>query len=583
MKQIRIIGCLCILLAGLPAAARAGIPADQLKAARTFVEQKDYARALEIYQKNSDGLAADPDLLIEWARVDTYADRHPEAIKLFEEVRKKYPEREKDILRELGDQYKWNGQLAAAIEVYRRALTQNPADQGVTLGLAQALAWDNRHQEAIREYDRILARDSGSVPALLGKAEVLSWDDKLEQADKIYAKVLELEPQNLNARNGLARNAVWQGYHRRGIVQYQRILKDFPDNPDSLEGLAFAYHWSGQDTLALGTVERLLARYPQRSSARDLYDQIRGLERLHVSQSGRYSEDSNKLAIWNARTHAGELLKNATALGTTYEWASYRQPGQPALKAERGGVDVQKRWNEFWETNSYVYLSKYSANEFTPVTSNTWVTLYPNDLWRFDLAYDRETFEDITSLQNKIIVNSGSLSADFKPDRFWLFSTKYKGGRYSDDNTQNTIFSRIEFRLKQTPYVKLYFNDYYSRWGEQLNHGYFNPRTIHSDVLGVYASRQLNRRLFLEGQASGGYEKQDPKSDHPTYFAALGLVYRLHGNWSVSARAEYFKAQDANPAKEYSKETYWLGLNYNFGPEPKRTYEGQQSQRPVNR
>ncbi|MFA5272491.1 MAG: hypothetical protein WC412_09185, partial [Candidatus Omnitrophota bacterium] len=84
---------------------------DSLRQARKLVDDKSYAEALDVYSRIGKELRRDPGLVIEWARVYTYADRHEEAIKLFEEVLSNYPERSSEILRELADQYKWSGQL----------------------------------------------------------------------------------------------------------------------------------------------------------------------------------------------------------------------------------------------------------------------------------------------------------------------------------------------------------------------------------------------------------------------------------------------------------------------------------------
>ena len=61
-------------------------PVLRLGQARLLVEQKQYPAALEIYTEIESWLWRDPGLIIEMARVQTYADRHAEAIRLFEAV-----------------------------------------------------------------------------------------------------------------------------------------------------------------------------------------------------------------------------------------------------------------------------------------------------------------------------------------------------------------------------------------------------------------------------------------------------------------------------------------------------------------
>jgi len=553
---------------------------DALDRARSLVEQKSYKEAIGLYNGISAWLRRDPGLVIEFARVYTYADRHKEAIALFEEVRKQYPDKEKEILRELADQYKWDGQLKKSIEIYRRAKGLGISDIQAELGLAQALAWDNQHKESLKEYDEILKNAPDSIETLLGKAEVLSWDDKLERAEALYDEVLKREPQNFQAENGVARVHVWQGYHREGVRLYEAIIKDHPLDPDALEGLAFAYHWDGQETLALKTLEELLAKYPQRNAARDLFDEIKNARKLQVGQFNRYSHDSNHLSILSDRLRAVQNIDDFSVAGASYNWFLFRQPGKTPINANRWGLDFNRRLSQYFEVNSYLYVTDYSTS-FTPITSNTWFTVKPDDIWRFDFAYDRETFEDIDSILNKIVVNSGSFSFDWRPDRFWLFSAKYKRGHYTDGNNQDTVFSRLEYRIQQKPFIKLYYNYYYSGWSAQKDHGYFNPKSVQSHTLGIYASKDLTKKLFVEGQASSGYEWQNPKENHPTYYGALGVNYRLTSNWLLNLRGEYFNALDTNPKKGYSKKTAFLTLSYSFGAEPTRSFQGSQPQRPT--
>lgn len=555
---------------------------DPLVHARRFVEEKSYDEALKVYESISSQLSKDPGLMIEWARVYTYANHHPQAIALFERVRKEYPDKEKEILRELGDQYKWNGQLKKSIEIYRKGLELNLGDLQIELALAQSLAWDGQRKDALNVYNQTLSADPENVQALLGKAEVLSWNDKLAEARKIYEAVLQKEPRNLTAKNGIARICVWQGYHRLGIKRYQKILEEYPDDPDALEGLAFAYHWDGQEAKAFKTAEKLIAAHPDRHAVGDLLGEIKNVKRPHVSQANRFSDDSNNLYIAAEKAHVGTYLGDATTVGATYEWYLYRQRMNTPIKGNRGGVDVSHRFNEYWEANSYLYLGKYDVNGFTPFTTNSWLTFKPNDILRLDGGYDRETVEDITSFQDKIILDSGSISFDLKPNRFWFFSAKYKRSHYRDENNQNTVFARAEYRLWQKPYLKLFYSYYYSDWADQMNHGYFNPYSIFSNTGGVYASTHLGKRLFAETEISTGYEVQYPKQSRPTFHSSLGLNYLLTSAVSAFGRGEYFIANDTNPDKRYSKGSLWFGLTYSFGGEPsKQPNEAQQPQRPM--
>ena len=551
---------------------------QSLTRARKHVEAKNYSQALDEYSEIRDGLRKDPGLLIEWARVYTYADNHEEAIKLFEELRTNYPNRSAEILEELADQYKWSGRSAKAVTIYNEGLKFKPNDLNILLGLAQALFWDNKSKQSLDIYDSVLKRWPDNLDALLGKADILSQQDKLEQAEMLYQKVLQIDLGNLSALNSQARILVWKGYHRQGIAKYEKILKRYPKNPDALEGIAFALHWDGRDVEALARLEELLEFELNRKEAKDLYNQIKNSQHPFVRTGGRFNNDSTPQSVTSGTLRSGLHLNYSTSIDAIYENQLLRKKGgaaDPTILANRVGLGLAKSFGDTYEFNTFMYVAHFNKVDFNPYTTNTWFTFKPNDYWRFDLGYDRETFEDNDALTNKIITNSPSISMDFKPNRFWFFNLKYKRSYFSDDNRQNQISSKIEYRLMQKPYVKLFYNYYYSSWGEpELSHGYFDPRSLISHALGIYSGVDLTPRLFLEAKASGGYEfqnKPDPvhkKSNHPTFYLASSLNYRLTDNWLISASGDYFTTWPDHGQRSYQKRGGYLSVTYNFGASP---------------
>ncbi|MCK9604512.1 MAG: tetratricopeptide repeat protein [Candidatus Omnitrophica bacterium] len=561
---------------------------DKLSSARRLVEQKSYSEALKIYSGISEELRKDPGLVIEWARVYTYADKHKEAIKLFEEVRSEHPERSAEIIRELADQYKWSGQTIKAIKVYKECLALKAEDLQIFLGLGEALFWNNQKSEALEIYDAALKRWPDNKDALLGKSNILSFQDKLEESYALYQKVLDKDPGNLTALNNQARILVWQGYHRRGISRYEEILERYPKNPDAIEGIAFALHWLGDDVRAVERVKELLEFEPNRKEAQDLYYQIKNSQYPFFRPYGRFTNDSTPQTVTTQGLRSGLHVDYSTSIDGIYEHQVLRKKGSvstdpayplngtnPSIAADRGGLSFSKSFGHAFEFNTFMYETHFNKADFTPFTTNTWFTYKPGDCWRFDLAYERETFEDNDALSYKVITNSPSFSVDFKPNRFWLFNVKYKRGYYTDDNRQNQVFARAEYRITQKPYVKLYYNYYYSSWGEpQLNHGYFNPRSLLSHSLGAYSGVDLTRKFFIECKASGGYEYQDKsdvnhkKSNHPTCYAAASLNYMLTENWLLSASGDFFSTWPDHGQRSYQRRVAYLSVTYNFGARP---------------
>lgn len=550
---------------------------ESLNKARKLVEEKSYIEALSAYSKISEGLRKDPGLVIEWARVYAYADKHEEAIKLFEEARSTHPERSIEMLRELADQYKWSGQIPKAIKVYKEGIASKVKDLRIALGLAEALFWNGEEDEALQIYDASLKRWPDNKDALLGKANVLSFQDKLEESYALYQKVLDKDPGNLTALNSQARILVWEGYYRKGISRYNEILKRYPKNPDAIEGIAFGLHWLGDDVAAVERIKELLEFEPNRKGAQELYSRIKDSQYPFIRPYGRFTNDSTPQTVVTGALRSGLHLNYLTSIDGVYEHQVLRKKGSlvPTLSANREGVGFSSSAGDAYEFNAFLYETHFNKINFNPFTATAWFTYKPDDRWRVDLAYDRETFEDNDALLNKVITDSPSISFDFRPSRFWFFNLKYKRSYFSDDNRQNQIFSKIEYRLSHKPYVKLYYNHYYSGWGEpELSHGYFNPRSLHSHSVGAYTGRDLTRKLFIEARVSGGYEfqrksdTQHKKSDHPTCYAATSLNYYLAGNWLLSLSSDFFTTWPDHGQRSYQKRGIYLSVTYNFGASP---------------
>jgi len=550
---------------------------ESLSKARKLVEEKSYTAALEAYSQISEGLHRDPGLVIEWARVYTYADKHMEAIKLFEQIRAMYPQRSAEIIRELADQYKWSSQVPKAIDVYNEGLVLKVKDLQIFLGLAEALFMSNQKSKSLQIYDAALVRWPDNLDALLGKANVLSFSDKLEESFTLYQKVLDKDPGNLTALNSQARVLVWQGYYRKGISRYKQILKHYPKNPDAIEGIAFGLHWLGDDAGAVDRIKELFEFEPNRKEAQDLYAQIKNSRFLFVRPYGRFTNDSTPQTVTTEGLRSGSHPNYSTTIDGIYEHQILRKKGSlaPTIGANRGGVGLGKTFGDTYEFHSFLYGTHFTKVDFNPLTTNTWFTFKPDDYWRFDLAYDRETFDDNDAAVNKIITNSPSISVDFRPNRYWLFSAKYKRSYFSDDNLQNQAFGKIEYRLSQKPYVKLFYNYYYSVWAQpDLYHGYFDPRSISSHALGLYTGVDLTKKLFIETKASGGYEfqrkpnAQAEESNHPTCYLAASLNYRLADNWLLSTSGDFFTTWPDHGQRSYQKRGVYLSITYNFGVNP---------------
>jgi len=199
-------------------------------------------------------------------------------------------------------------------------------------------------------------------------------------------------------------------------------------------------------------------------------------------------------------------------------------------------------------------------------------------------------FRSQEALRRKILNNSGSLSTDFRPNRFWHFYAKFQHTSISDKNTQNLATAKAEYQLiKKQPWVSLYYDFFGFKMSEpDMWNGYFNPRFIHTHSLGVSAGFNVTKRLYLDFKTSGGYEFLKPGGSpastvaHPSYFIGGGASYNLTDSLAFSMRGEFFDARpDQNNENGYSKKTFYFLLTYNFGTAPGQFREPSASSRPV--
>lgn len=208
-----------------------------------------------IYQPERDAYRFVVEFLRRWVR-----DKHslaeakrelesvsPRAISLYEAARSAHAE----------------GDLATAIDDYRRALAANPNHTRAQLGLAQALYEQGSLPEAIEAYERAHDLDQASA-----------WDGLLA-ARRDYA-------MQLKAQGNLA----------GAIEQYQRIWERMPDDPDVIAELHTLWRQQGEAYLANNQMKSALNAFQEAlqfaPGHQPLIEQISDLrERLRRSEDAR--------------------------------------------------------------------------------------------------------------------------------------------------------------------------------------------------------------------------------------------------------------------------------------------------------
>ncbi|RME45613.1 MAG: tetratricopeptide repeat protein, partial [Chloroflexi bacterium] len=175
----------------------------------------------------------------------------PRAISLYEAARSAHVE----------------GDLATAVDDYRRALAANPNHTRAQLGLAQALYEQGCLPEAIEAYERAYDLDKASA-----------WDGVLA------------------ARQDYAAQLKAQGNLAGAIEQYQRIWERVPEDPEIMAELHSLWRQQGETYLANNQVESALTAFQEAlqfdPGNQTLAEQITNLrERLRQSQDARLQRE----------------------------------------------------------------------------------------------------------------------------------------------------------------------------------------------------------------------------------------------------------------------------------------------------
>jgi pentatricopeptide repeat protein len=163
---------------------------------------------------------------------------------------------------EEGQKHARAGDLARAIEAYRRAADVKPDDPEPRRRLIEAYLQRRMEDAAVAEGMRAVQMVSDSTPLLLALADAYMSANRLDEAETMYRRMLERDPQNIAAWLHLG-DLLW---NRARITEaeecYQQAAQKSPQHPEPLMRLAKLHLARGQFTRAQEVVSRLYALLP---------------------------------------------------------------------------------------------------------------------------------------------------------------------------------------------------------------------------------------------------------------------------------------------------------------------------------
>jgi tetratricopeptide (TPR) repeat protein len=482
--------------------------------------------------------AAKLDELIYRAREAAAADRHAEAIALFEKACRLDSSLAHRLGKEIGLQYTWDDRAGEALPYFEAYIARNPDDYEGLLAYALALSWADRHEESVRCYRNIQDRYPRSLEARIGEARVVSWMDRNGEAELLYRKVLESDPGNIEARLGLAQVVNWRGRHREARELYREILADCPSSRDALLGLAQAEIWIGRPDRArdlLGESEgdpeavKLLAGIDREAASRLWFDY--GI-----------SEDSDELVMHRFEGGGTYYADDLTAIGLFVERLSMRQDDRPHIVVKSVSLRFYRRFDEDLSLN--VDLEPRRTDYFDPFTFDTWLTWTPAWRLRFDLGAYSQLVETPLSVMREITTQGGSASADVRASDRILVNGLFDYRGYSDGNHRVLWGTSLSWLALKKPLelsiVPGYMGLCFSRWEDN---GYYSPEEYHN--IGLAAKiryRAWERARFtIEGRVS---EEKEGGGDFFTV-GSFRAVAEYEANERFTLGGEFFTSNSS--------------------------------------
>lgn len=450
--------------------------------ARQLVEQKDFTSALEKYHRLLAETPDDIDLLIEAARVNAWADRHEEAIALYQRVLRAAPQRRKDVVLPLAWQLTWSGRHREAIPLFHESLIAESDPREARRGLAEALSGDNRLPEALAEYQKLVAADAGDLQARYGEARLLLWMNRYTEAEQRYQAMRRENPDDKEATIGLARTYNWSGRHFLAAREYEAAARKWPADETIKTDLATAQRWAGADNLALGTLNGISGDSAAALRRQIKIDSLRGLR-----FGATTSYDTDRLRV-NSATLAFRYPFDATRLlQTSLRQVQLEQRGQHADGKELlvsygdrfGAFDAPR--GMIWPTVSAGIRDYEGWQTFAWRAGVKWL---PADLWRIDLDAGNEVIENIPSVRNQVTFTSLGAGTEVRIHPRITAAASLGLGRFDDGNIRNRLRARIEGLVLTQPRVTLGWEGLrFSNSKPDIVRGYYNPESYTENKL----------------------------------------------------------------------------------------------------
>jgi tetratricopeptide (TPR) repeat protein len=477
--------------------------------------------------------AAPAQALSDAAHPSARADRNREAADLFARAIAQAPQRRRELLQEYGDQLNYSGRSAAAIAVFLEALHAPRSDE-----------------ERLR--------------LLKGLGLAYLWTDQPTRARAVFETLVREQPQDDDASRNLGRALSWSGRQREAVAHLERHLAARPADDEARVIAAQAQAWMGRPDSAAHTLEGLGSKRTDADRLAATLDRARAPRTIADVQR---STQSDQLDIRSERLgQTATFAQGRGTAGARIDHIAYdRQDGSDSARVTRPMLLGRYRFGDAVELNAEAgqeHIRPLTGPAHDPAVYAAWLTLWPNDLWRFDLSTNRNTFDNLKSLRLGITANQQGLSSDFTPTERQRYTARLEHASYSDGNTRRSAQVEAEYRWRTHPDAWVGLRHTRIEFARQLDHGYFNPLSFQSTQATarvLWRPDGTDGRWDIAAGAAFGREHANPDGNKPASDASLRVGWRADSRTRLEARAQRFSS--LTTASGFARTTFGLTLD----------------------
>lgn len=512
MKKI-LIGCVMafVLLFSSQVILSASLSANaqqQLYSARTYFLQKNYKRALKVYNTLLKQYPRNVDLLIETARVYSWNNQHTAAIALYQHALQIAPNRYKEIILPLAWQELWANNADDAYSNFYHYHQMYPNDIEALRGLGATFYAVGDTLRAEPYFLEILKRSPSDIDARQRLSFVYLSRKNYSGMIRVNQEILKYRPNDKEAMMNIAQAYNLNDYHRKAILQYQKVLKRWPNDEAVKTQLAYAYYLADFDQQALDTLKNVKNDYA--NYLRTLVQK----EQKHQFSFG-YVNSSNSDEIIKHKWYI-ESLFQPDDIHRIYVQAHrarikhgrqyfYNSEAMAGLGNRIGTYD--STFGTLWPT---IYLG---AREYKNWETFAWkfnAKWIPTDPVEININTANEAIETNTALNNHILFNYFSGDVDYHALQRLYLTAEATHGRFSKSkNLRDILVGRAMFQVFYDPDILIGPEMYYAHNNKPNQFlGYWDPRTylekkaaidFRKYFYGFYLSLNASFGQFQEG------------------------------------------------------------------------------------